>query len=791
MFSNYLKIAWRNLTRNKTFSAINIIGLSFGLACSILIMLWVISERSVDAFHANNDRLFVVYERQYYDGKIEAGYPTQGMLAEELKKSFPEIQYAAAKEYAAAPGSLNTFQANDKVLKMSGCFAGDDFFRMFTYPLLEGNPESAIAEENTVAISKKMAEAFFGSQQAAIGKAIKFENKYNLQITAVFDNVPVNSSDQFDFVRNWKDFVKDNDWVHHWGNASPVTYVQLRSDANRSLVESKIKDFVHRFTPKNEGFRVELALQPYSERYLHSRFQNGNIDGGRIEYVRLFTIVAIIILIIACINFMNLATARSASRSKEVAVRKVIGAGKGMLVRQFMVEAFVLTLISAMASLLLASLFLPVFNQLSLKQLFLPIEVPKFWMAFIALLLVTTCIAGTYPALFLSTFQPVKILKGSLKFSWRTVFFRKGLVVFQFAISIILILGVIVIFRQMNYVQSKNLGYDRENLVYVPIEGDLVNRYSLFKQQMLSHPSIAGISKMRNSPTVIEHHTGSISWPGKPDGSEVSFADGVVGYDFLKTMKLQLKDGRDFSPLYNDSASYMLNETAVAKMGLDNAVGKIVSWGNRPGKVIGVVKDFHFNSMHQTIEPLIMRLDEHWTWGTILVRTKPGQTKQAIDDLRKVCRELNPSVPFTYQFSDQEFAKLYSSEETVGKLSSYFAFLAIFISCLGLFGMAMFAAAQRTKEIGVRKVLGASVRDVIRLLTANFLKPVAIAMIISFPIAHYLLNQWLSNFAYRIDIEWWMYAIGGGIALLIAIITVSSQAIKAAMINPVKSLRSE
>ncbi|MGN6618155.1 MAG: FtsX-like permease family protein, partial [Ilyomonas sp.] len=518
---------------------------------------------------------------------------------------------------------------------------------------------------------------------------------------------------------------------------------------------------------------------------------NGYIDGGRIEYVRLFSIISVFILLIACINFMNLTTARSASRAKEVGVRKVVGALRFSLMKQFIGEAIFLTLLSVVISLVLVTLLLPAFNELTGKQLVLPIQQVDFWLMLIALLIITGLIAGSYPAFFISSFKPILVLKGSLKFSGSTISLRKGLVVFQFALSVVLIISTIIIFRQMQYVQSKNLGYNRENLLYIPIEGELINKYGIFKQEVMRNSSVLQVSKMRNSPTIIEHHTNSISWPAKDPNSNVSFTDGVVGYDFMKTMKLQLLAGRDFSPAFNDSTSFILNETAVKKIGFTDPVGQVISWGNREGKVIGVIKDFHFNSLHQTIEPLIIRLDENWGWGTILVRIKAGQTKQAIASLQKIYKQLNPKFPLTYQFSDLEYEKLYRSEQVVSLLSNLFAFLAIVISCLGLFGLAMFTAEQRTKEIGIRKVLGASAKNIVTLLSVNFLKPVALALLVAFPVAWWAMNKWLQEFAYRVSIEWWVFAVAGFIALFIALVTISFQAIKAAIANPVKSLRSE
>jgi putative ABC transport system permease protein len=792
MIKNYLLTAWRNMIRNKTFSLINIMGLALGLTCSLLIILWVQDEKSIDSFHKNGKDLYQVYERNYFDGKVVAGYLTQGLLAEELKKTVPEIQFASGFEYAAAPGSQSTFEAGEKIAKMNGMFAGSDFFNMFSFSLLEGKSNFAINEPGDIAISKKMAEYFFGSADKAIGKSIRFENKDELKVTAVFENTPVNSSLQFDFLRSWTDFIKENDWVNSWGNTSPQTFIQLKQGVDVAKVEAKIKDFIYRYSQKDKSFVTELALQPFEERYLHSSFKDGYIDGGRIEYVKLFSIVAIFILLIACINFMNLATARSSKRAKEVGIRKVVGALRSALISQFIGEAVITTFISVVVAIVLSLLLLPAFNALTGKQLSLPFYELNFWLTVIGLLIITGLVAGSYPALFLSSLKPIRVLKGSLKFSWSSTLFRRVLVVFQFALSVFLIVATVVVYKQMNYIQTKNLGYDRDNLLYIPIEGDLVKNYEVFKQKALINSNIINVSKMRNSPTGIYHHTNSIWWPGKDPNLTVSFVDGVVGYDFVKTMNLQLQSGRDFSKDFaTDSAGFLLNETAVKKIGLIDPVGQSMAWGSYKGKVIGVLKDFHFASMHQTIEPLIMRLDEKWNWGTVLVRMKAGKAKEAIADLQNLSKELNPKFPFTYQFADLEFAKLYTSESIVSKIANIFAFLAIFISCLGLFGLATFVAEQRTKEIGVRKVLGASAGNIVALLSSNFLKPVGIAFLIAFPLAWYAMNDWLRAYAYRINIEWWVFAVAALVTVCIALLTIGYQSIKAAIANPVKNLRTE
>jgi putative ABC transport system permease protein len=788
MIKNYLLVAWRNLIRNKAFSAINIMGLALGICCALFIMLWIADEGSVDKFHVNKDLLYQVYERNHFDGKVQAGYPTPGLLAQELKRNIPEIEYASAME----PVRPFTFEANDKPAKMEGSYAGADFFKMFSYPLLEGNASNALNTVEAVAISRKMAEQFFGSAGNAIGKTIKYENRELLAVTAVFENIPNNSSVKFDWLRSWEAFLRDNAWAFTWGSSSPVTFIQLRKNADPEKTEARIKDFVYRYIPKNNALVRELAFQPYAERYLHSSFKNGYVDGGRIEYVRLFSAVGIFILLIACINFMNLATARAAKRAKEIGVRKVIGALRSTLIGQFTGEALVLTFFSFLIALLLTAAFLPAFNTVTGKEIDLPFTEPVFWAALLGLLIITGFVAGSYPALFLSSLKPVKVLKGSLKFSSKTVAFRKGLVILQFTLTIVLIVGMIVIYRQMDYTQKANLGYDRENLVYIPVEGDLITQCNLFKQRAEELPGILSVSRMRNSPTVIEHHTGDIKWPGKDPNLNISFADAVVDYDFVQTLKLQLREGRDFSKDFGtDSTGFLINETAAERMGISDPVGKPVSWGRRQGTIIGVLRDFHFNSLHQQIDPLIVRLDENLKWGTILVRTQAGKTREAIGGLENLSRQLNPRFPFSFQFSDEEYTRLYKNEQTVSTLSNVFAALAIFISCLGLFGLATFAAAQRTREIGIRKVLGASVTNITALLSVSFLKPVAMAVLIAFPLANYIMQQWLEDFAYKVDMEWWMFVFAGALTLMIALLTVSYQSIRAALLNPVKSIKTE
>ncbi|HEY6977239.1 MAG TPA: ABC transporter permease [Chitinophagaceae bacterium] len=790
MFKNYFKTALRNLWRNKAFSLINIMGLALGLACSLLIMLWVNDEYNVDAFHKNDQQLYSVYERQNHDGQWSAFHGSPGIMADEMKRVLPEVQYAT--NYAW--NELSTFEANNKIIKENGNHAGQDFFKMFSYSLLEGNVITALENPSDIAISKKMAEDFFGSPAEAIGKTIRYQNQKDFKITAVFDNVPQNSTAQFDYMLSWQSFLENNSWAKEWSNNGPLCYIMLRKGTDPNAFQSKIVRFLDKYNKEQTpNDYIRLGIERYGEIYLHSNFdKNGNISGGRIQYVQLFSIVAIFILLIACINFMNLTTARSVKRAKEIGVRKVVGAVRFALIKQFIGEALLIVLLSVTVALLIVMLILPQFNRLTDKQIIMPFSDTSFWASIGGLLLITGFISGSYPALYLSSFNPVRVLKGSLKFSKGALWFRKGLVVFQFMLSIVLIIGTIVISRQVTYIQSINLGYDRENLIYIPLEGDLTGKYELFKNQALNMPGIKDITRMSQNPTQIENGTGGVEWEGKDPNSGIEFTWSMVGYDFTKTMHAQMVKGRDFSKDFaTDTAGYIVNETALKITGYKNPIGKPLTFWQKKGTIIGVIKDFHFNSLHTAINPLVLSLGENIEWGEALVRTEPGKTKEALASLEKICKSLNPKFPFTYKFSDEEYQKLYKSEQVVNQLSDYFSFLAIFISCLGLLGLVIFTAEQRTKEFGIRKVLGAGPATLFGLLSKEFLLLVLIAMIIACPVAWIVMNKWLQDYEYRINVSWGMFLIAGLLAILIALVTVSFQAIKAAVANPVKSLRTE
>ncbi|HEY4966284.1 MAG TPA: FtsX-like permease family protein, partial [Puia sp.] len=535
-----------------------------------------------------------------------------------------------------------------------------------------------------------------------------------------------------------------------------------------------------------------LGLQRFDQVYLHAHFSEGRISGGRIEYINLFSLVAIFILLIACINFMNLTTARSLKRAKEVGIRKAIGALRAALIKQFIGESVLISAFAVTIAICLMIYLLPLFNSITQKQIGFPFSDFSFWLKIILITLFTGLISGSYPALFLSSFNPLKVLKGTVKLTNGAVWFRKGLVVFQFVLSIILIMGTIVVSRQVNFIQSKNLGYDRENLIYLPIEGELANNYETWRQETLHMPGIENISFISDNPINLDQWTNSVDWDGRDAGTLLNFEQPITGYDFVKTMKLEMKQGRYFSRDFTaDTNAYVINETAAKRIGYTNAVGRMITKNGRKCVVIGVLKDFHYRSMHDEIKPMIIEFGKNLRDGNILVRTKAGKMTEALTSLEKIYKQVNPRFPFTYTFLDEEYKKLYDNEQIVSKLSDTFSFLAIFISCLGLLGLMIFTAEQRTKEIGIRKVLGASVTGIIQLMSIEIIILVIIAIIIAFPVGWWAMNSWLNNYAYKIDIGWWMFPLTGGLALFIALFTISFQAIKAAVANPVTSLRSE
>lgn len=786
MLKNYLKIAWRNLLKNKTFSLINILGLALGMACSLLIMLWVQDEIKMDRFHKNDARIFTVMENQFYSGVINTFAATPGILADNIVKDIPEIEMASQWLWEQAPvlAAGSTFD-NEK-----GRYVQGNFLSIFSFDLSQGDAKTALKRPDGIVISQKLANKYFKGQDP-IGKTMRIDNKDDVIVTGVLKEIPAYSSVKFDFLMSYDRWIKENKWAQEWGNNGPRCVVLLDKNADVDKVNAKIKGYLK---TKNKDSNIDLFLVNYGQSYLYSKWDSGKQNGGRIEYVRLFTIVAVFILIIACINFMNLATARSVKRAKEVGLRKVVGAYKSSLVGQFMGESILITLLALVFALMLVGVLLPSFNTLTEKQLSLNFFNPTLLLLLLILTTITGVFAGSYPALFMSSLNPVVVLKGALKFKPSAAYFRQGLVVFQFGLSILLILSMIVVYRQIEFIQNKNLGFDKSNLLYISdVEKGMAKNFASFKQVLENEPGIKAVTVSQAGPMDYGSSTMGVTWPGKDTTQRMLFNVNPVGFDFVKTMGIKLLEGRDFNPAFGtDTSNYLVNEAAAKKIGYKDPVGKELTMWRKKGKIIGLMKDFHIGSLHVAIEPLIVNLQPRQeSWGAALILTEPGKTKLAIANIEKVYKQYNPGFPFKYHFADEEFGNLYKAETVVSKLSNYFAFLAIFISCLGLFGLAAFTAEQRTKEIGVRKVLGASVTNLVGMLSMDFVKLVGIAALIAFPIAGYFLQDWLEKYAYRIEMEWWYFLVAGIAALLIALFTVSFQAIKAALMNPVKSLRGE
>ena len=788
MYKNYLKTGWRGMTKNKVFSMINISGLSLGLTCSILIALWVNDEYAIDSFHEDIDRIFVVTSCEYSGDEVNGSYDTPGLLGEELKKVLPEVEYGC--NYAW--NQYNTFAVGENKMKIPGNFAGPDFFKIFSYPLLLGTKETALKTPESIAISRKMATNLFGSPEFAINKSVLFENYRELKVTAVFEDLKDNTSEKFEYIINWDFFVERNDWVKNWHNSGPFTFIKLREHANVETLRPKIQHFIKNYDNEYSDLdRLELGLQPFAEKYLHSNFKNGYVSGGKIEYVQLFQWVAIFILLIACINFMNLSTARAVKRAKEIGIRKVNGAVRTALITQFMTEALLFTAIAILFAMLLLQLLLPQFNLLTGKNISSPLQNGKFWMGIAMLTFITAAISGSYPALLLSSFRPISVLKNNVKVNSSSSFFRKGLVVFQFALSMILIVGMIVITRQVAYIQNTNLGYQKDNLIYLPLTGNIAPGFDVFKQEALQIPGINGVSKISQRPFLIENSTGGVEWEGKDPNTRPTFTQAAVGYDFINTMQATLVKGRDFSEEFADSANYIINETALKVIGYADPIGMPLTFWDVKGTIIGVVEDFHFNSLHVPIKPLVLRLQRGAGWGVALIRIESDKTSSALSELELLHKKLNPDFVFAHQFADEEYGFLYKSEQVVKQLSRYFAFLAIFISSLGLLGLVIFTAEQRTKEVGIRKVLGANVTQLVALLSKDFMKLIIISIVLSSPLAYFAMNVWLQGFEYHTDIHWWMFAVAAASAIVVALLTVSFQAIRSARANPVDSLRSE
>lgn len=785
MLKHSLILIYRNFLRAQGYFGINLVGLSTGLACTLLIYLWVQDELSVDKFHEKDSRLYSVMEHQQYADEMMTTTSTPGILAENLKIDYPEVEYAATTTWIEP----YTLSIKDHNVKAKGYPVGEDYFNIFSFPLLHGDPNLVLKDKLSIVISRDLAVKLFGTSDDVVGKTVELQHERSLAVTGVFENLPSNASEQFDFVISFERFKDDNEWVTEWGNNGPPTYVVLREGADASAFSKKIANYLK---DKEEDSNITLFLQQFSERYLRGRFENGVQSGGRIEYVRLFSIIAVFILVIACINFMNLSTARASRKAKEVGIRKSVGAQRQSIIFHHISESMVMTLVSVGLALVMVKLFLPQFNFITEKKIVLNLLDGDLLLWIAAITITTGLLAGSYPALYISRFRPAAVLKGEIRGTWGELWARKGLVVFQFFLSVILIVSVLVTYKQIEYVQTQNLGYTKEHLIKFPIEGRLEKDRDLFLQEVRRIPGVVNASSLGHNMVGRNNNTSGLNWEGKNPDDRILFENVGSNYQLIETMGVEMAEGRSFSEEYgSDSTKIIFNEAAVRVMGFENPIGRTIRlWDQYDLEIIGVAKDFHFQSLRDVVNPLFFRLKPSNTWN-IMIRLEAGREKETLDRLDEFYTDFNPGFTFEYQFQDQEYAKLYAAEQRVASLSFYFATMAILISCLGLFGLATFTAERRTKEIGIRKALGSSSTNIVLLLSGDFTKMVLISILLGLPVSYYLLSTWLERFAFHIELGTSYFIIAGLIAMITAWLTVASQAIKAANINPVQCLRNQ
>lgn len=788
MLKSYFKIAWRNIVRQKAYSLLNIAGLSIGMACSILILLWVQNELSYDRFHTRAARLFRL---TCSAGDFKTAVSAAGM-AKGLQAQLPQIKGGVRMN---KPGPM-LFEVGEKKVEEKRVFYADsNFLEVFSFPLIAGNAATALKDPGAILITEEMAKKYYGTRDA-VGKTIRINNNENFTIAGILANTPSNSHLQFDVIIPMKTMAKWNRDLQNdtWDNLNFYTYLELDaktavSDFARQKLAQQIGEI---FKDHGQTTKIDFRLQPLTDIHLHSDLQIDLPGQGNIQYVNIFLVVAIFILVVACINFMNLATARSERRAKEVGLRKVVGANRYQLVFQFLGESLIFSFLSLVIATGIVFLLLPVFKMLTEKTLAIHLLDGKLLISLIGIAVLTGLLSGSYPALFLSGFAPIKVLKGKLTVAGGNLLFRNALVVTQFVVAIVLLVGTAVVYKQLDFIKKRNLGFDKSNLLYLPVTGELRGKQPALKASLAQNPLTENFTIISDLPTKLTSGTTDVIWDGQTTPNQVIFPSLNVDENFVNVFKPQVLAGRGFDKSFSgDSSSYMINEKAMQIMGLNvgNAVGKSLTFQETKGTVIGVVKDFHFKSLQYAVEPLILRLNKRG--GVVMVRTTAGSNEQTIKALENINQKLNSAFPFTFGFLDKDLDNLYRSEQQMGSIFNLFAGLAIFISCLGLYGLSAFMAEQRTKEIGVRKVLGATVAGVVRLLSQDFLKLILIAIAIASPIAWYAMNKWLQGFAYQTTLEWWVIALPGIVATGIALFTISFQSIKAALMNPVKSLRSE
>lgn len=789
MLRNYFVIAWRNLVRGRSFSTINIAGLAIGMAGAILILLWLQNEISFDKFHANKDRLYQVYGLTTTDGKSNAINMTSQPLAPALKQEFPEA--AATTRFAGISNFLLT-AGQKSFTGLKGGFIDPSFLDMFSFPLLEGNQQQQLQNVYSIVITEKLAKQLFGNDNA-LNKTIRIDSVDNFVVTGILKDLPSNTRFTFEYLLPWS-YLNKLGWSNdNWLSNNITSFVLLHPNTNVTAFNNKIKDLT-RSKSGNANVWTHF-LHPLDKWHLYSEFENGKPVGGRISTIRLFAIIAAFILLIACINFMNLSTARSEKRAKEVGIRKVAGAGKGLLIRQFIFESFVMAAVSGIVALVLVQFVLPPFNKLIDTQLTIPFNNTFFWLSALGFIAFTSLLAGSYPAFYLASFKPVGIFQGKFKKAQALLSPRKVLVVLQFTFAIILIISTIVVHNQIRYAQDRETGYTANNLIHVNFVGDIEKNYPLIKQELISTGIATAVTKNMTTITQRGTNTWGLRWQGRDPNNDETIALFSADADLVKTTGLQLIAGRDIdiNKYATDSLAVLLNETAVKTMGFKNPIGQIIAQpaDNRNWHVVGVVKDYVLNSPYEKVPPLVIMGPASW-FGTMHIKFNAGgATAASLLKAEQIFKKYNAAYPFDYKFVDGEYARNFDNEQRTKMLAGLFAFLAIAISCLGLFGLSAYMAESRIKEIGVRKVLGASAMSIAKLLSVDFVKLVIVAIVIASPIAWYAMSHWLQNYTYRINIGWSIFAIAGVLAIVIALATVSFQSIRAAIANPVKSLRTD
>jgi len=792
MIKNYFKIIWRSLMKDRQFTILNLLGLSTGLACALLIYLWIADELNVDKYNEKDKQLYQVMQNLKTEFGTTTISNTAGLLGKSLAEEIPEIEYGVS----VLPASWFPFQGvvtnGETHIKGGAQYISRDYFNAFSTEFIQGDKNRLFAGNSSCAVSEELAKKLFKSPQDAIGKTIKWDQSEfggSFIISGVFKKNPPLATDQFDLMINYDLVLERRPNLLKWGNSDPSTYIIVKKGTNIALLNSKIKDFVER---KEKDSGKTLFVTRFSDRYLYGKYENGQQAGGRIAYVKLFSNIAIFIVIIACINFMNLSTAKASRRLKEVGIKKVVGASRGSMVLQYIGESLMMTFLSLILAVIFIILLLPVFNEVTGKQLNLSLSTSLI-ISIAGITLLTGLIAGSYPAFYLSGFRPVTILKGKLSTSFGELWIRKGLVVFQFTLSVVFIAAVLIVYRQLNYIQSKNLGYSRDNIIHfeIPLENDsakLSAAYT-FINELNTIPGVVNASSYYHNLTGDHGGISGFEWPGKNPNMDIDFANLEVGYNFLETAGIKVKEGRNFSKADNSHNEIIFNETAIKQMGLKDPVGKMIKFWGMERQIVGVAADFNFESLYQPVKPCFFQV--YPVMPNVMVKMKEGTEKQTLQKVQAAFTAFTPGMAFDYRFLDEDYQAVYASEKRVGVLARYFAGLAIIISCLGLFGLAAFTAQRRQKEIGIRKVVGASASNVAFLLSKEFLKLVLIAIMIAFPLVWWAMNNWLNDFAYRIPIKADIFFVTGISAILITVLTISFQSMKAAMANPVKSLRTE